>query len=66
MDKDYSEYKNFTFEAKSYKEMLEKTNELLTNDFTLSQKNQNYIKKFSGTIDGNASKRIVTYLIKND
>ncbi len=65
IDKDFKEYKNFTVEVNSYHEMTEKINKLNVDKFKLNQNSKNHIEKFLGSPDGNASKRIVNFLIED-
>ena len=65
MDKDYNDYGQIARPANSYNEMIEQSKNLLDSNFTLSNHANEYLKKLAGTLDGNASKRIVTFLSEN-
>ena len=45
--------------------MIKEAKNLLDSNFTLSNQANEYLKKLAGTLDGNASKRIVTFLLEN-
>ena len=49
----------------SYNEMIKEAKNLLDSNFTLSNQANEYLKKLAGTLDGTASKRIVTFLLEN-
>ena len=65
MDKDYDDYGQIARPANSYNEMIKQAKNLLDSNFTLSDQANEYLKKLAGTLDGNASKRIVTFLLEN-
>ena len=65
MDKDYDDYGQIAEPANSYNEMIEQAKNLIDSNFTLSNQANEYLKKLAGTLDGNASKRIVTFLLEN-
>ena len=65
MDKDYDDYGKISEPANSYSEMIVQANNLLDSNFTLSNNAKKYLEKLAGVVDGNASKRIVTFLKKN-
>ena len=65
MDKDYDDYGQIARPANSYNEMIKEAKNLLDSNFTLSNQANEYLKKLAGTLDGNASKRIVTFLLEN-
>ena len=65
MDKDYDDYGQIAEPANSYNEMIVKAKNLLDSNFTSSNNAKEYLEKLAGILDGNASKRIVTFLLEN-
>ena len=65
MDKDYDDYGQIAESANSYNEMIVKAKNLLDSNFTSSNNAKEYLEKLAGILDGNASKRIVTFLLEN-
>ena len=65
MDKDYDDYGQIAESANSYNEMIVKAKNLLDSNFTSSNNAKKYLEKLAGILDGNASKRIVTFLLEN-
>ena len=65
MDKDYDDYGQIAEPANSYNEMIIKANNILDSSFTSSNNAKEYIEKLAGILDGNSSKRIVTFLLEN-
>ena len=65
MDKDYDDYGQIAEPANSYNEMIVQAKNLLDSNFTSSNNAKEYIQKLAGVLDGNASKRIVTFLLEN-
>ena len=65
MDKDYDDYGQIAESANSYNEMIVKAKNLLDSNFTSSDNAKKYLEKLAGILDGNASKRIVTFLLEN-
>tara|TARA_B100000482_G_scaffold135933_1_gene99415 strand:+ start:1491 stop:1631 length:141 start_codon:yes stop_codon:yes gene_type:complete len=45
--------------------MLSQAKNLLNSDFTISGNARKYLEKLAGVLDGNSSKRIVTFLLEN-
>ena len=46
-------------------EMIKQAKNLLDSNFTSSLNAKEYLEKLAGNLDGNASKRIVTFLLEN-
>ena len=65
MDQDYDDYGKIAKPANSYDEMISHTKNLLDSNFTPSSNAEEYLEKLAGVLDGNASKRIVTFLSEN-
>ena len=65
MDKDYDDYGQIAEPANSYNEMIFKAKNLSDSNFTSSTNAKEYLEKLAGILDGNASKRIVTFLLEN-
>ena len=65
MDKDYNDYGQIAETANSYDEMIDQAKTILNSDFKVSDKAKKYLEKLAGVLDGNASKRIVTFLSEN-
>ena len=65
MDKDYDDYGQIARPASSYNEMIKQAKNLLDSNFTSSSNAKEYLEKLAGNLDGNASKRIVTFLLEN-
>jgi hypothetical protein len=65
MDKDYNEYSKIAVRADSYQKLKTIVVEQVANPHTLSQTRLQYAKKLAGTLDGNASARIIDYLLNN-
>ena len=65
MDKDYNEYSNIAVRADSYQELKTIVAEQVANPHTLSKTRLQYAEKLAGTFDGNASARIIDYLLNN-
>ena len=65
MDKDYNDYGQIAEIANSYDEMIGQAKTILNSDFKVSDKAKKYLEKLAGVLDGNASKRIVTFLSEN-
>jgi hypothetical protein len=65
MDKDYNEYSNIAVRADSYQELKTVVAEQIANPHTLSKTRLQYAEKLAGTFDGNASARIIDYLLNN-
>jgi hypothetical protein len=65
MDKDYDDYGQIAEPANSYNEMIVQAKNLLDSNFTSSNNAKEYLEKLAGILDGNASKRIVTFLLEN-
>jgi len=65
MDKDYDDYGKIAEPANSYSEMIVQAKNLLDSNFTSSNNAKEYLEKLAGILDGNASKRIVTFLLEN-
>jgi CDP-glycerol glycerophosphotransferase (TagB/SpsB family) len=65
MDKDYDDYGQIAEPANSYNEMIVQTKNLLDSNFSLSNNTKEYLDKLAGILDGNSSKRIVTFLLEN-
>ena len=45
--------------------MIVQAKTILNSDFKISDKAKKYLEKLAGVLDGNASKRIVTFLSEN-
>ena len=65
MDKDYNEYSKIAVRANSYQELKTIVAEQVVNPHTLSKTRLQYAEKLAGTLDGNASARIINYLLNN-
>tara|TARA_A100000164_G_C21772257_1_gene706847 strand:- start:320 stop:994 length:675 start_codon:yes stop_codon:yes gene_type:complete len=65
MDQDYDDYGQIAKPANSYNEMISKAKNLLDSNFISSSNAKKYLEKLAGILDGNASKRIVTFLSEN-
>ena len=65
MDQDYDDYGQIAKPANSYNEMISKAKNLLDSNFIPSSNAKKYLEKLAGILDGNASKRIVTFLSEN-
>ena len=65
MDKDYEHYSQIAARANSYQELKTIIAEEIANPNKLSKNRLAYGKKLAGRLDGNASKRIINYLLKN-
>ena len=65
MDQDYNDYGQIAKPANSYNEMISKAKNLLDSNFIPSSNAKKYLEKLAGILDGNASKRIVTFLSEN-
>ena len=65
MDKDYDDYGQIAESANSYDEMIVQAKNLLNSNFASSNNAKEYLEKLAGILDGNASKRIVTFLLEN-
>lgn len=62
MDQDYGEYADVAVHAKSFKDLKDLVKEQLDNPQQLEDTRLSLADKLCGTIDGNASKRILCYL----
>lgn len=65
MDQDYDDYGQIAKPANSYNEMISKAKNLLDSNFIPSSNAKKYLEKLAGILDGNVSKRIVTFLSEN-
>ncbi|GHF85135.1 CDP-glycerol glycerophosphotransferase family protein [Thalassotalea marina] len=65
MDQDYGEYAEIAVHAKKYEQLKSIVDEQIANPALLSKERQHYAKKLAGTLDGQASKRIINYLINH-
>ena len=65
MDKDYEDFSKIAYGVDSYNDMIDLTKLLINEDHYLSNESKNYLKKLAGILDGKASERIVTFLLKN-
>jgi len=65
MDQDYDDYGQIAKPANSYNEMISQAKNLLDSNFIPSSNSKKYLEKLAGILDGNASKRIVTFLSEN-
>ena len=65
MDQDYDDYGQIAKPANSYNEMISQAKNLLDSNFIPSSNAKKYLEKLAGILDGNASKRIVTFLSEN-
>ena len=65
MDKDYDDYGQIAESAKSYNDMIVQAKNLIDSNYTSSKTAKEYLEKLAGILDGNASKRIVTFLSEN-
>ena len=65
MDKDYDDYGQIAESAKSYDDMIVQAKNLIDSNYTSSKTAKEYLEKLAGILDGNASKRIVTFLSEN-
>tara|TARA_Y100000768_G_scaffold363471_1_gene323139 strand:- start:302 stop:1381 length:1080 start_codon:yes stop_codon:yes gene_type:complete len=65
MDQDYDDYGQIAKPANSYNEMISQAKNLLDSNFIPSSNAKKYLEKLAGIFDGNASKRIVTFLSEN-
>lgn len=64
MDQDYGEYADIAVHAKSYPQLKKIVTEQLTMPKKLESIRLNLAEKLAGKLDGNASQRIVDFLIK--
>ena len=65
MDKDYNEYSKIAVRSDSYKMLKENVRNQIDNPKSLSSQRLHYANKMAGILDGNASKRIIDYLLEN-
>ena len=65
MDKDYNEYSKIAVRSDSYKMLKDNVKDQITNPKSLSNQRLHYANKMAGILDGNASKRIIDYLLEN-
>lgn len=65
MDKDYGEYADIAVHAKNYSQLITMINEQYQQPQMLEQARLGLSSKLAGTLDGNASVRIVRYLQAN-
>ena len=65
MDKDYNEYSKIAVRSDSYKMLKNNVQDQISNPNALSNNRLHYANKMAGTLDGNASKRIIDYLLEN-
>ena len=66
MDKDYNFYSNFSFFSESYLELINSINNIDLGKFSYKDSEKEFISKMIGSLDGNASKRIVDYIKINN
>lgn len=65
MDKDYNEYAKIAVQSDSYEMLKNNVRNQIANPKALSEQRLHYANKMVGTLDGNASKRIIDYLLEN-
>jgi len=65
MDKDYNEYSKIAVRSDSYKMLRDNVKDQIANPKSLSNQRLHYANKMAGILDGNASKRIIDYLLEN-
>lgn len=63
MDQDYGEYADIAVHAAKYKQLKSLVKQQITNPKQLENVRLRFAQKLAGNLDGNASKRIVNYLI---
>jgi len=66
MDQDFGEYAQIAVHAKKYNKLKKTIIEQLDNPQSLQDIRLNFASKLAGTLDGNASKRIIDYLQQNN
>lgn len=66
MDQDYGEYSEIAVHAKQYQQVKAIVDEQLANPGLLSNVRRHYAQKLAGALDGQASKRIISYLKQYD
>jgi len=65
MDKMYTQYSKIAVRTDSYEELKTIVAEQIANPHTLSKDRLQYTEKLVGVLDGNASARIINYLLDN-
>ena len=62
MDTDYNFYSKFSFFSESYFDLIDSINNLDLDTFSYKKFENDFIEQMIGSLDGNASKRIVDYI----